>query len=386
MSARRDRQASPPHSVALAAGGTGGHLFPAEALARELLRRGCRVTLVTDRRGGGFGSDLAEVETCFISAAGIAGTAPLRRAGNLLRLAFGTIQARRALKDRGIDTVIGFGGYPSVPTVFAASRLGLRVILHEQNALLGRANRLLAGRAETIATSFKRLERLAPRDRHKVVVTGNPVRQTIAEIGRQSYREPAEDGDLRLLVTGGSQGARIFNTAVPDAIARLPEDLRKRLVVVQQVPGDALNEVAARYDGCSVRHRLARFFADLPEHLAAAHLVICRAGASTVAELAAAGRPAILVPYPYATDDHQTVNARALAEAGGAWLMPQDTLQAADLAERLRSLLGAPGILAQAAHAARAFAEDRAALRLADLVCARNGNGATGDNRQEAAA
>ena len=203
--------------IALAAGGTGGHMFPAQALAEELLARGQGVVLITDRRGGGFGAELPQVETHRISAGGIAGTSIVGRLRNILRLGLGGLQARRLLKRLAVDTVVGFGGYPSVPTVFAASQLGLRVLLHEQNAVLGRANRLLASRAERIATSFHHLEKLQDRDRGKVVVTGNPVRPAITAIGLHSYAEPAGDDDLRLLITGGSQGARVFNDMVPDA-------------------------------------------------------------------------------------------------------------------------------------------------------------------------
>ena len=371
--ARSPAQGAVP-CVALAAGGTGGHMFPAQALAEELLARGCSVVLITDRRGGGFGDALPAVATHRISAGGIAGTSLAVRVRNVIRLGFGGLQARRLLKNLEIDTVVGFGGYPSVPTVLAAGQLGLRVVLHEQNAVLGRANRLLTGKAECIATSFRHIEKLQERDRGKIVVTGNPVRPAVAAIGLRSYGEPAGDGELRLLVTGGSQGARVFNEVVPDAVRHLPEQLRARLQITQQVPGDELTNVAAAYDACGVRHSLAAFFSDLPERLAKAHLVICRSGASTVAELAAAGRPAILVPFPFATDDHQSANARALAEAGGGWLMPQDRLTGESLAERLTSLLSAPGILAQAAHAARGFAEERAAARLADLVYNSNGD------------
>ena len=371
------RHANLPRKVALAAGGTGGHMFPAQALARELLSRGIEVMLVTDKRGGGFGPDLPQVETFRIPAGAMAGAGLTKKIRSAAQLALGYWQARGHLKRQGAEVAVGFGGYPSVPTVMAAARSGLRVVLHEQNSVLGRANRLLAPRADRIAVSFDHVEGIAAGDRSKLRITGNPVRQTVAAIGSRPYAVPGEGDPLRLLVVGGSQGATVFNDVVPAAVARLPEDLRRRLTVHQQVPGQAVDAVGEVYRGCGVAHDLAPFFDDVPQRLAAAHLLISRAGASTVAELAAAGRPAVMVPYPSATDDHQTGNAQALVEAGGGWLMPQSGLDADSLCERLTSLLSTPGLLARAASCARAAARLQAASDLADLVCGiDNGNGA----------
>ena len=378
-----------PTSVVLAAGGTGGHLFPAQALARELLGRGIEVALVTDRRGAGFGPELPQVATHRISAGGVAGGSPLKQAVSLARLAIGYLQSRRLLKGLVAEVVVGFGGYASVPPALAGARRGLRLVLHEQNAVLGRANRLLAPRAQAIATCFAAVDGVAPAARAKLVLTGNPVRPAIAEIGHRPFAVPGPDDPLKLLVIGGSQGAKVFNQLVPAAIAALPEGLRRRLSVSQQVPGGKLAAVEAAYRAGGVSADLGAFFDDLPARLSAAHLVICRAGASTIAELAAAGRPAILVPFPAATDDHQTANARALAAVGGAWLTPQDGLTPALLAERLAALLANPAILTLAAGSALGFGRSDAAGRLADLVCgARSGNGGTinGDRREEAAA
>jgi len=368
-------------TVALAAGGTGGHMFPAEALARALLARGQRVVLITDRRGSGFGPDLPEVTAYAIAAGGIAGTNITKRLKSLTRLGFGYFQARRHLRAAGAATVVGFGGYPSVPSVLAGAHMGLKVVLHEQNAVLGRANRGLARYAHCICTSFKQVDALPSGLKANIVVTGNPVRAAVAAIGETPY-PPAEDqAPLVLLVTGGSQGAVAFNELLPAAVALLPEELRQKLLVVQQVPGAAVDAVAAAYDGCGVAHDLRAFFDDLPARLAAAQLVVCRAGASTVSELANAGRPAVLVPYPSATDDHQTRNAQALCEVGGGWLMPQKSLTAESLCERLRSLLTTPALLNQAAAAAHAGAHRNAAEKLADAVLAQGngevGNGAT---------
>ncbi|WP_282606496.1 undecaprenyldiphospho-muramoylpentapeptide beta-N-acetylglucosaminyltransferase [Pelagibius sp. Alg239-R121] len=358
-----------PRRVILAAGGTGGHLFPAEALAQELLARGIEVLLITDQRGGGFGDKLPEIETLRIAAAGIAGGGIIRKLKGVAQLGIGYLQARKILKSRRPDAVVGFGGYPSVPTVLAAAHLGQAVILHEQNAVLGRANRLLAGRADAIATSFDKVDAISSSDQDKVVQTGNPVRATIAEVGASVYQSPEASDPVRLLVIGGSQGAKVFNELVPAAAAQLSAEHRSRLTVTQQVPGGEIEIVARSYENSEVKHDLAAFFTDMPERLKTAHLVICRSGASTVCELAAAGRPAILVPYPYATDNHQTANAQALTGAGGGWLMPQSSLTAESLAERLTCLLSTPALLKQASQGASSCAEVNAAGRLADVVC-----------------
>ncbi len=373
--------------IVLAAGGTGGHMFPAQALARELLDRSLTVALITDRRGGGFGPDLPQVETHRISAAGLAGRGLLGKLRGVLKLGLGLIQARRLLKALGAEVVVGFGGYPSVPTVLAGASLGLRIVLHEQNAVLGRANRLLAARADAIATSFDQVAAVAEADRGKLRLTGNPVRPAIAALGRRPYAVPDGNDVLRLLVIGGSQGATVFNEVVPAALCRLPEPLRRRIEVSQQVPGGAIEEVAATYRDCGIACEPKAFFDDMPARLGAAHLVIGRAGASTIAELAAAGRPGLLVPYPSATDDHQTANAQCLAEAGGGWVMPQASFTPEHLAERLASLFVSPALLARASRCAQAFGRDAAAAALADVVCARdNENGDAGDDRGEAAA
>lgn len=374
-----------PQKVVLAAGGTGGHMFPAQALARELLARGIAVTLITDKRGGGFGPDLPQVTTLAISAGGVAGIGILRKLRNIGLLGIGYLQALMHLRRTGADCVVGFGGYPSLPTVLAAAHLGLRVVIHEQNSVMGRANRMLANRAEAICTSFKRVGGLTSDKLRKVTVTGNPVRAPISEIGRRPFAVPGEGDPLRLLVVGGSQGALAFNDLIPAAVTSLPPALLRRLTVQQQVPGKAQQEIARRYEEAGVSHDTAPFFTDLPDRLAAAHLVVARAGASTVAELAAAGRPAVLVPFPRAVDDHQTQNAQALCEVGGAWLMPQNALTPEGLAERLRSLLEDPALLARAAGCAHIAAYPHAAARLAAVVCgeaSENGN----DKDREAAA
>ena len=367
--------------VLLAAGGTGGHMFPAEALARELLRRGHRIALVTDSRGGGFGDRLPEVTVEHVSAGGLVGTSLVHRARSLASLAMGLIQARRIVARLDPELAVGFGGYASVPTVMAASQAGVPILLHEQNAVLGRANRMLAPRAARIATSFPEVGEMKPAERVKASLTGNPVRPALAEVG--AYEPVQPNGPIRLLAFGGSQGARIFASVIPGAVGLLPESLRRRLSVSQQARPDDVPAVREAYAKLGIAAEVSAFFDDVPQRMAAAHLVVCRSGASTVAELTAAGRPAILIPFALAADDHQTANARFLSEAGGGWLIPERALTPESLAERLISLLAQPQALSRAALCARGVARSDAASRLADLAEAViRGNGAA----QEAAA
>jgi UDP-N-acetylglucosamine--N-acetylmuramyl-(pentapeptide) pyrophosphoryl-undecaprenol N-acetylglucosamine transferase len=353
--------------IVLAAGGTGGHMFPAEALARTLLARGERVVLVTDRRGQAFDEKLPEVVTHRIRAA-TPSRGTLGRVRAAAELFAGFWQARRLLRRVRPAAVVGFGSYASVPTVIAAGRLGIPVALHEQNAVLGRANRLLAGRARVIATSFPARHGLKEADRAKAVATGMPVRPAIAAVSGSPYTPPRPGGPIELLITGGSQGAHVFAGLVPAALASLREELRTRLRVAQQCRPEDLEAVRAAYAGTGIEHELATFFTDVPHRLVRAHLVIARAGASTVAELAAVGRPAILVPYPFAMDDHQSANAGTLADADGAWLQPQATMTPQTLARMVECLLDAPDTLARAAAAAWAFGRGDAAGHLADVV------------------
>ncbi|HEY2619039.1 MAG TPA: undecaprenyldiphospho-muramoylpentapeptide beta-N-acetylglucosaminyltransferase [Acetobacteraceae bacterium] len=352
--------------IVIAAGGTGGHLFPAEALASELLARGRRVALMTDARSGGLQSPVfAGLEHFVISGAGIAGRGAVQAAKATLSLAGGVFQARRILARTHAAAVVGFGGYPCVAPVLATRLIRQRptVILHEQNAVLGRANRFLSGHADRLALSFAATERLP---RIATLVTGNPVRPAIAAIANVPYVPPA--ATIRLLVLGGSLGARVFSDVVPTALASLPNALLSRVTVVQQCRPEDLGRVRAIYDLAGIDAELSAFFPDVAEKLASAHLVIARAGASTVAELAIAGRPAILVPLPGAIDDHQSANARALAEARGASVIAQRDFTAEALRDRLAVLLASPDMLCHAAHAARSIARPDAASRLADLV------------------
>jgi UDP-N-acetylglucosamine--N-acetylmuramyl-(pentapeptide) pyrophosphoryl-undecaprenol N-acetylglucosamine transferase len=379
------------HLVILAAGGTGGHVFPAEALAAELAGRDCRLAVITDSRGGAWQGPPKTVETHRIRAGGLAGKSLAERLQSGPELAIGTWQARGLLKRLRPRAVVGFGGYASVPTMVAACFGGYHTAIHEQNAVLGRANRLLASRVDRIATSFEKSEGLVAETQAKTVHTGMPVRSTIAAISQHPYQPLTADGPISLLVIGGSQGAHVFSAVVPEALGLLDEGLRSRIRISQQCRPEDLDNVHRQYKSLGIEAELKTFFDDIPDRLAAAQLLIGRSGASTVAETLTAGRPAILVPYPHAVDDHQTRNAHAVDEAGGGWLMPEPTFTPSGLAARLDSLLGLPAILEKAAAGAKAVGTQDAAGRLADMVCALlpkggNGNGADGPDDERRAA
>ena len=323
---------------------------------------------MTDRRGAAFGDVLGRIERHAIAARSPSVRGPVARGLAVLGLVRAVIQAARVLRRIRPAAAVGFGGYPSVPPLVASGRLGIPSVLHEQNAVLGRANRMLARRASAIATSFPETERI-PRSRAGLVRhVGNPVRAAIAALRGAQYVPPGADGPFRLLVTGGSQGARIFAEVVPPAVAALPQALQRRIEVSQQCRPEDLAGVERIYAEAGVEARLAPFFEDMPARLGEAHLAICRAGASTIAELAAAGRPAILVPLPIAADDHQSANGRALVAAGAAIMMAQPSFTPKRLAQELETLMAEPAALARRAAAASGFARPDAARALADLV------------------
>jgi len=354
-------------SFVLAAGGTGGHVFPAEALAGELLGRGSRVHLLSDRRVDAFAGRVPGIEVHRVRAGRFDG-GPSQAVKALAELALGIMQARQLLRRLAPAKVIGFGGYPSIPTMLAAASLRLPTILHEQNAVLGRANRLLAPRVQLIATGFPATAGLRPADRARAVHTGNPVRSAILAASAARYGVPEPGRPIELLILGGSQGARVLSEVIPPALAILPPRLREVLRISQQVRPEDLAAVALVYRQNGITADLNVFFDDVPARLARAHLAICRAGASTVAELAAIGRPAVLIPYPYATDDHQTANARAFAEAGGGWVMPQSSVAPDILASRIERLLADRAALSAAAQGAGSFGRRDATQRLARLA------------------
>ncbi len=352
--------------VVLATGGTGGHVFPAEALAGELEARGVPFALITDQRGRQWQGALAHRPIHYIHSASPTGSMR-RRLKALLSLGLGLFDAWWALGRISPAAVVGFGGYASVPTMIAARLRRLPSMLHEQNAVLGRANRLVLGGVARVATSFVPTRFLGDHDGRARLV-GNPVRDAVRALRGSPYRPPGADRVVDLLVFGGSQGSASFSRVVPSAILLLPGELRSRLRLVQQCRPEDIAEVRLRYRESGVVAELAAFFADLPQRLAAAHLVIGRSGASTVAELATVGRPSILVPYPYAADDHQTANARAFEAAGACVVIAHADFTADVLARHLVALLAAPQRLAAMADAAHAAGRPDAAARLADVV------------------
>ncbi len=354
--------------IVLATGGTGGHVFPAEALASELLGRGRNLVLVTDVRGANFGGALGRLPTYKVAAGTPSQGSMLARARGILSTINGTLQARRMLDWLHPSIVVGFGGYASLPTMLAATTKNVATLLHEQNAVLGRANRLLAPRVTSLALTFAATQRVRPNDHTKVEIVGNPVRVDIRALRAQEYVPPAAGGPFQILVVGGSQGASVFATLIPEALAGLPAEARARIRVVQQCRPEDLGLAEQRYRSAGIAAELAVFFTDVPRRMAAAHLMICRAGASTVGEISVAGRPAILVPFPHAADDHQTANAHALVDNGAGWTYPQRALSPELLRAEVARLMANPNELAAAAAAARSLGRPDAARSLATHV------------------
>ncbi|HTX49651.1 MAG TPA: undecaprenyldiphospho-muramoylpentapeptide beta-N-acetylglucosaminyltransferase [Caulobacteraceae bacterium] len=350
----------------IAAGGTGGHLFPAQALAEALAARGWRIVLASDDRvkelAGGFPAE----RRIPLSAATYRPGDPLGMVRAGFAILKGVAQARRALSELDPAIVVGFGGYPSLPALLAAISQGRRTVIHEQNAVMGRANRLLAPRVTAVACAFPTLQKAPPSVQRRAVTVGNPVRPPVQALHGRPYEPPS--GEVRLLITGGSQGARLLSEGVPRAVARLPEPLRRRLKVQQQTRPETLESARAAYAAAGVEAETAPFFADMAGRLGAAHLIIGRAGAGTVCEIAVAGRPAIFVPLKIALDDDQGQNARLLAEAGAAEVLREDAFTDESLAALLRALMEDPARLGKMAAAASAVARPDAADRLADVV------------------
>ena len=358
-------QAAVKRLFLLAAGGTGGHMIPAHALAEELIRRGHAVALVTDARGARIPGLFAGVDVHVLPAGRLGGGVLgwIKAAKGIWQ---GRTAARGLIRDLEPVAVVGFGGYPALPTLLAALSLKLPTALHEQNAVLGRVNRLLARRVKVLATAYRQVDRV-PASVMPVVV-GNPVRAEVLALRDQPYPPLTEDGIFRLLVTGGSQGASILSTVVPDALGLLPIALRHRLQVTQQCRPEDIERVRARYAELDIPADCATYLGDLPERLGWSHLFVGRSGASSIAELTAAGRPAILVPLPSAMDDHQTANAREMAATGGAASMPQGTFTPQRLAKQMQKMALEPGALENAATRARDAGYPHATRDLADLV------------------
>ncbi|MGE7205722.1 undecaprenyldiphospho-muramoylpentapeptide beta-N-acetylglucosaminyltransferase [Sphingomonas sp. NPDC019816] len=351
----------------LAAGGTGGHMVPAAALAAELTRRGHRVALVSDARGVRFPGLFEDIQTHVLPAGRFSG-GPVGWAKALREMWHGRAMARELYKTFRPAAVIGFGGYPAMPALLAAFAEDIPTAIHEQNAVLGRVNRLVAGKVDAIALSYEDTQRLSAKHADKTRLIGNPVRDQVLALRSRPYPLLEEDGIFRVLVTGGSQGASILSQVVPDGLAMLPVTFRRRLQVTHQARIEDIDAVRAKYAEHEIPAELATYLPDLPEQLAWAHLVIARAGASTLAELTVAGRPAILVPLPSATDDHQTVNAREMTKAGGARTIAQGDFTPVELAKQMQKLGLDPAALENAAGRARACGRPEAASDLADLV------------------
>ena len=350
----------------VAAGGTGGHMFPAEALSRELAARGWRVVLATDARGEQYAHAFPAEERLALDAATGSGPIGLLKAG--LAIWRGVGQAKSAFDRTGADVVVGFGGYPSAPALVAAILQKRPTLIHEQNAVLGRTNRMLAPRVGGVASAFPTLGRAPEAVKARAQVVGNPVRPDIRALFDRAYVAPAGDGPIHVLVTGGSQGARILSETAPRALAALPEAIRSRLHVQQQSRPETLESARQIYLEAGINAEVAPFFRDMADRLSKAHLVIGRAGASTCSELAVAALPSVLIPLKIAMDDHQTLNARALSEAGAARVIAEDDLTVTGLTAALTDILSDPAKLTAMSAAARTVAIPDAAARLADLV------------------
>jgi UDP-N-acetylglucosamine--N-acetylmuramyl-(pentapeptide) pyrophosphoryl-undecaprenol N-acetylglucosamine transferase len=353
--------------VLVAAGGTGGHLFPAEALAAALIRRGVPVHLATDKRAAGYGDGtFANGAVHVVTSATLRGRGPLAMARTVALLGTGLVQAWSLIGRIKPAAVIGFGGYPTIPPVLAGAWRGTPTLIHDANAVIGRANRLLAPRVNAIATSFPELFGGDPKLAAKATLTGNPVRPAVVAAAATPY--PASVEPLRLLVFGGSQGARVMADVVPAAIGNLDPSIRARLAITQQARAEDLDRVREAYSKLALGAETAPFFPDLPARMAASHLIIARSGASTVAELSAIGRPAILVPLPHALDQDQFANAGVMEVAGAAIRLVQDQFTPRRLADQIAVLAAGPQRLAAMAAAARSLGRLDAADRLAELV------------------
>ncbi len=336
-------------TIVLCAGGSGGHIFPAEALATKLLEQRIKVILLTDKRGKAFeASD--KIQVVRVKGEAFTGRSIFGKVFALFALGLGMIQSFFILRNLKPLAVVGFGGFASIPGGMGAYLARVPLIIHEQNAVLGRANRLLAKKAKLVITSFKKTSKL-PRG-VKTSYIGMPVRQQIAKKAGAPYPKFSANGKIDILVIGGSQGARILSDVVPAAIRLLPKDIQKKLVICQQCRKEDLERVKSAYKGTGAKVTLASFFDDIPDKMAKAHLIISRSGASSMAEIFAIGRPAILVPFKYAADDHQSANALALKEKGGGWLMNENGFTPAALAERLESLFENTDVLKNAASCA----------------------------------
>lgn len=351
----------------LAAGGTGGHMIPAHAVAQELMARGHHVALVTDERGAKIPGIFEDAAVHVLPAGRLQG-GPLGWVRALRGILAGRDMARRMYSTFQPTVVVGFGGYPALPALLGALKDDIPTVIHEQNAVLGRVNRFLARRVNAIATAYPDVERLRPKHEHKVHLVGNPVREEVLALRDEEFPPLTDESVFRLLVTGGSQGASILSQVVPEGLSLLPISLRRRLQVTQQCRAEDIERVRATYAELEIPADLATYITEMPEKLSWAHLVIARAGASTLAELTVAGRPAILIPLPSAMDDHQTANVREMVQAGGARSIPQSRFTPVELAKQMQKMALEPGALQNAAKRAWNCGRPNAARDMADLL------------------
>lgn len=354
--------------VLLAAGGTGGHMYPAYALSQELLARGHKVALITDRRGKAWPGLSDQVAVHVIEAGQARRRGPWGLVKTVLGVRKGMAQSAKVIGKFKPDVMVGFGGYPALPALLAARRAHVPYCLHEQNAVLGRVNRFMAKGAAALAVSWRDTKYLASQYRTKTALTGNPVRPNVQALREEPYPLVSRDSLLRILILGGSQGARILSDVVPAAVRMLPPGLQRRLQITQQCRSEDIERVRDIYAKEAIAAELATFIEDLSDRMRWAHLVISRAGASTTSELAIAGRPAILVPFGAAMDDHQSANAAEMREVGGAVVMPEKEFTAVNLAKHLQRLATAPAQLIEMAEAARQVGRPQATTHLANLV------------------
>lgn len=355
-------------NIAIAAGGTGGHMFPAEALARELQSRGHKVFLLSDTRGLSYPGVFKDIESHRIESGTYSRQSPTAAIKSICQIYRGFREAHGLLKKQKPDVLVGFGGYAMVPAVAAARALGISYCLHEQNAVLGRANRLLQRKADAIALSFATTKRLSKRSQKKTVITGNPVRSSIAQLSSAPYPHPGVNHDIFIMVIGGSQGSKILSDIVPRAFALLPINIRKRLVVTHQCRVEDLVRIKSDYQQIGIKAEVFSFIENIPDYFLRAHLIIARAGATTISEAMAAGRPVILVPLSSALDDHQTENAKHIVNAGAGWMLAEKDFSPPALEGLMLKLLATAEPLQAASKAALSLGIPLASIKLADLV------------------
>ncbi|MCF6221315.1 MAG: undecaprenyldiphospho-muramoylpentapeptide beta-N-acetylglucosaminyltransferase [Robiginitomaculum sp.] len=350
--------------ILLAAGGTGGHMFPAQALAEYLKDQNWEIALMTDARGHKHAGNIPAGQIIEVEAASISPRRPIRALGGTIKLMRGVKTAKAFIKDWQPNIVVGFGGYPAFPAMKAAQVLGVPTILHEQNAVLGRVNRMFAAKANMVVSGFEVLEKLPADANWKVL--GNPLRGAVAKACARTYAPPKHT--INLLIVGGSLGARLLSETVPQAIALLSDDLRARLSVVQQTRKESLDFAKGIYDKAGVEAVCAPFFTDIETHLAKAHFVIARAGASSVSEIAAMGLPSLLVPLKIAMDDHQSINALSLKNLNAAYILPESEFTPEIVKSILTEKLNDSSWLKTASEAALSAAKPEATADLAECV------------------